>query len=308
MIQNQELPAQEPQPITAPFRWLPTIFSWVAILLASDILDIIFRYSPLQFVLVPGIKIIGLAVLFVCTLKWPALKPLQGVLFALLAIVVGWNILHSLVVHSSVWVQWSTSAPLWMTLIGDQVARLIPLALVALTLIGSGLKRQDLFLTRGRSTKIPVQFMKRLGIAYPLTWRALGIIFIVVAGVILPWYLTLTIHINTEMAGRLLANAPAIILAAALNAPNEELQFRAVLLARLIPTVGEKQACWLTVAIFGIGHYYGQPSGIIGVLLAGFAGWLWGTSMLETKGWRWAVALHFIQDVVILSFLVLATR
>jgi membrane protease YdiL (CAAX protease family) len=308
MIQNQESSTQEPLPITASFRWLPTIFSWVAILLASDILDIVFWNTSLQSVLVPGIKIAGLFVLFVCTLKWPVLKPLRGVLFALLAIVVGWDILQPLVTHSSVWVQWRASAPLWMTLIGDQAARLISLVLVALTLIGSGLKRQDIFLIRGRSVKAPVQFIKRLGITYPLTWRALGIIFIVVAGVILPCYLTLTIHINIEMASRLLANAPAVLLAAALNAPNEEFQFRAVLLGRLIPAVGEKQALWLTVAIFGIGHYYGQPSGIIGVLLAGLAGWLWGTSMLETKGWRWALALHFIQDVVILSFLVLATR
>lgn len=309
MIRSQQaLPAQEPPPIPNSRRWLPGALSWAAILLASDILDIIFWKSPLQSVLVPGIKIAGLLVLFGCTLMWPSLKPLRGLLLTLLAIVVGWDILHSLLVHNEVWVRWYSHAPLWMAIIGGQVARLIPLPLLALTLIGSGLSRQDLFLKKGISGKTPIQFIKRLGITYPLTWRMLGIIFLVVAGIVLPLYLALTIHVNTGVLGLLLVNAPAILVAAALNAPNEEFEFRALLLARLIPVVGEKQALWLTVAIFSIGHYHGQPSGLGGVLLAGVAGWLWGISMLETKGWKWAVALHFLQDVVILSFLVLATR
>jgi membrane protease YdiL (CAAX protease family) len=305
---NTMIQSQEPLPVTASLRWLPAAFAWAAVLCASDIVDIIFRNSPYESVLVPGIKIAGLLVLLICTLKWPVLKPLRGVMLALLATVVGWNILRSLLIHSDAWIQWEAHAPLWMQLIADQLARLIPIPLLMLTLIGSGLSRQDLFLTRGISGKASIQFLKRWGINYPFTWRMLAIAFVVIAGVVLPLYLTLTMHINMGVAGRLLINAPAILLAAALNAPNEEFEFRALLLARLIPVVGERQALWLTVTIFGLGHYYGQPSGVVGVLLAGLAGWLWGVSMLETKGWRWAVTLHFIQDVVILSFVVLATR
>jgi membrane protease YdiL (CAAX protease family) len=70
--------------------------------------------------------------------------------------------------------------------------------------------------------------------------------------------------------------------------------------------VGSQQALWLTSLHFGLEHYYGQPSGIIGVLMAGFAGFLWGASVLRTKGIRWAWATHLIQDIMIFSLVISA--
>ena len=62
-------------------------------------------------------------------------------------------------------------------------------------------------------------------------------------------------------------------------------------------------AALLTAVLFGLGHYYGQPSGPIGVLMAGFAGWIWAKSMIETRGSAWAFLIHMVQDIVIFSFL-----
>jgi hypothetical protein len=56
-------------------------------------------------------------------------------------------------------------------------------------------------------------------------------------------------------------------------------------------------------AYFGIFHFYGIPYGVIGVILAGFLGWLLGKSMLETRGLFWAWFLHFLQDVFIFAFM-----
>lgn len=55
--------------------------------------------------------------------------------------------------------------------------------------------------------------------------------------------------------------------------------------------------------LFGVGHFYGIPNGVVGVLLTGFLGWFLGKSMLETGGFFWAWLIHFMQDVVIFAFL-----
>ena len=61
-----------------------------------------------------------------------------------------------------------------------------------------------------------------------------------------------------------------------------------VLLARLAPVVGTGQALLVTSTLFGIGHWFGHPSGASGVLMAGFAGYVWGRSVLDTRGFFWA--------------------
>ena len=52
--------------------------------------------------------------------------------------------------------------------------------------------------------------------------------------------------------------------------------------------------------------YYGNPPAVSGVLLATFLGYLLGKSMLETGGSRWAWLIHWLQDVIIFSFLVMS--
>ena len=58
----------------------------------------------------------------------------------------------------------------------------------------------------------------------------------------------------------------------------------------------------LTSVLFGLGHWFGHPSGPTGVVLAGLAGWLWAKSLLETRGIAWAWVIHGAQDAVILAF------
>lgn len=62
----------------------------------------------------------------------------------------------------------------------------------------------------------------------------------------------------------------------------------------------------LAAATFGIVHYFGTPSGIPGVIMAALIGWILAKSMLETKGFFWALSIHFLQDAII--FFALLTR
>jgi hypothetical protein len=71
----------------------------------------------------------------------------------------------------------------------------------------------------------------------------------------------------------------------------------------LVGPVGSRQALRLVAAYFGLGHFYGVPYGVIGVVLAWFLGWILARSMLETRGLTWAWFIHFLQDVAIFGFL-----
>lgn len=98
---------------------------------------------------------------------------------------------------------------------------------------------------------------------------------------------------------------PLIILFALMNSFTEEVIFRlsyTTIIANenLSPKISE----FLSALVFGVVHYFGiAPSGIAGAIMAAFIGWFLAKSINETKGFFWAWAIHFAQDVVILFFL-----
>ncbi len=60
--------------------------------------------------------------------------------------------------------------------------------------------------------------------------------------------------------------------------------------------------------VFGAPHYFGMPSGVVGALMAGFLGWLLAMSLVETQGLFLAWTIHFVQDVVIITSMILMSR
>jgi len=186
------------------------------------------------------------------------------------------------------------------------LARLFTLSgavLVSLTLIGSGITRQDLFLCKG-NLSAPAQPIPFLGLRRPVPWSWLGPAFIILFAVALAPYLYLTVYPNFTVSDRILRTLPWSLAVAVLNAASEEFQFRSVLLAHLRGVLRPAENVLLTAVFFGIGHYYGQPSGLLGVAMAGFAGWIWARSMIDTRGGVWALLIHMAQDIVIFAFLV----
>ena len=174
--------------------------------------------------------------------------------------------------------------------------------LVTLTLIGSGITRRDLFLCKG-NLSAPAQPIPFLGLRKPVSWAWLGPAVIVVFAAILAPYLYLTVYPNFKAGARIVRIFPWILAVATLNAASEEFQFRSVLLAHLRGVFRPAENILLTAAFFGLNHYYGQPSGPVGVLMAGAAGWIWARSMIDTRGGLWAFLIHMTQDIVILTFL-----
>lgn len=297
---------KEVSPVVASSHRLALIVTcWFATLLASVLPLIIWQQFTNNIPSwLTGIQIGGLFLLLLCAFLWAPLKAIRGFLLGLIAILLGWEVLQGLVTGTTVWTSFVRGASVGIFLIGYNLVRLIPGVLMALTLIGSGLGRRELFLRKGDlKAANPLHTLFRAKLA--ISWISLGIVFILVAGLVLPIYLTITIRPNVGMFERVLINLPIILICAIVNSANEEFEFRAVLLARLTPLLGNRQAIWITTVLFGLQHYYGQPSGLIGVLLAGIAGLFWGLSMIETKGCAWAWVTHFVQDAVIFSFLIM---
>lgn len=236
------------------------------------------------------------------TRLWSPLRPLFGPTLAWLALVVGLGA-SSLILHSESVGAWAQTAPWGLTLLAWTLSRLVPVLLVALTLLGSGLGRKDLFLGVG-DLQAPVQPNRLLPQARP--WRREAREFLFWLSVVTIVFLAVTLRPDLSLLPQALVHLPLIVLAAAVNAASEEVIFRSVLLRRLAPVVGQRPALWLQAVGFGLGHYYSQPSGPIGVLLAGFLGWFAGKSVLETRGLAIAVLIHVVLDVIILVFAALS--
>jgi membrane protease YdiL (CAAX protease family) len=273
--------------------------AWLAVLPASGASGILYRvlFTNDPSVWLAVIDVAVLALLVALAYVVTAWRPLRGYLLALVAFAAGSLIVDRIApaVPPSGWV-----ARIFM----NTFIQLIPCALLALSLIGSGLTRRDLFLAKGNMaapSRMP-RWLPSVG------WAWFGPFLTLVLAGGLAVQLALTVHPDVRMYGRALQGLPLALGFAAVNAAQEEFRFRVVLLARLVPAVGTTHALLLTSLLFGLAHWFGHPSGPSGVLLAGFAGYMWGKSMVETRGWAWAWLIHGFQDVVIFAFLIMANR
>ena len=287
------------------------VIAWIVILVWGELPVIVLRIfvpagasEPYIPPWVAWVQVVLLAVFWLVTQISPSLKPLGGFTLALIAFMLGAAFIQPAIWRSAIVASWLNEASWGMKQIAIYGSKLITVTLMALTLIGSGIGRQELFLTLGnpRSPAKPTPFLP--GLKEPLPWgkvvRNLLPFFIV------PMLIVLWVQIRPDATqfSRVLIFLPAIILASTFNAFSEEFQFRSMLLPRLGPVLGASQAVLMTSVAFGLGHYgpANNPNGLFGASLAGYLGWVAAKSMIETRGLVWAFVLHFLADFVIFSF------
>jgi membrane protease YdiL (CAAX protease family) len=285
------------------------VVAWAAALLASSLTLILWRElasgEPSWWHWVPAA---GLTILLALTYVSGATRPLRGYVVILgltffLGFGGGWRWgLIPLVRSSPLWIDGVKRAPWAISAIATHLLRLTPALSVLTFLLVRGRSLRDVFLARG-DIGAPALPSRLLGMKSPKPWTRLGSTFAVVfcAGTLS--FLVLVTRPSPDMLLRALPLLPASLLIAALNAFNEEFLLRAAPLSELVPAVGERQALLITTAFFGLGHFYGIPNGVVGVALSGFLGWFLGKSILETRGFFWAWLIHFLQDVIIFTFL-----
>lgn len=222
---------------------------------------------------------------------------LRGYLLALSAMLAGDWLAVELERSSA----WFSSATRSQGMLGRVLLSFIPVALMALTTVGSGLRRRDLFLAVG-DLRAPAGLPAIRGIR----WNVIApfLLVIISGGLITQLWIVSNASRHYHPA-LLVAGLPAAVLFAALNSTSEEFRFRNLLLARGSRAIGVAQAIATTSVLFGLAHYGGHPSGISGVAMAGFLAWILARSMVDTGGWGWAWLIHFIQDVIIFLMVVM---
>lgn len=283
------------------------LIAWITVIAGSSVLDIISREymgGPRWWIGVAQCSILTLA--GVSALASKRFRPIGRFILAVAVLRLCWYIIAPKLGATPAVQNLSASVDWGARLF---IARMLPLVgagLMIFTLIGKGLRPRDAYLVPGNFAA-PAQPIPWLGIRRPMRWTVFGPLMLALFGIALPLFLYVTLRPDFAAGALVLHYMPWILATAALNAANEEFQFRCVMLAHLRDVVSPGEATLLTAVLFGIGHYYGQPSGPIGVVMASFAGWIWARSMIETRGFGWAFLMHMVQDIVIFSFLAIST-
>jgi len=278
--------------------------AWLALLPASPFADII--CGPILHTTPPAClpfaDLCASVVLLALTYVLPSLRPIRGYLRSITLLVLGYVVVRQ-IENTEAWSARFSNAPAWQFVFADSLLELVPCMLLILSLVRSGLTRRDLFLARGNlRAPLPMPF----GLP-SVSWAWLGpfLTFFLAGPLVLQ--LMSTVRPDLHLLQRAMQRLPLALAFSVFNAAQEEFRFRSVLLGRLVPVVGTSHALWITSALFGLGHWFGHPSGPTGVVMAGFAGFIWGKSMLDTRGFAWAWIIHGFQDLVIFTLLLMSS-
>ena len=279
------------------------IAAWLTVFVGSSLFDIISReYFGTSHWWIGATQAAVLTIAGMAALLSQRFRPIGRFMLAVAILRLCWYVVAPKLKATQTVLAWSDGADWGLHLF---IARCLPLVgagLMLFTLVGAGIRRRDAYLQIGdmsaRAEPIPW-----LGIRQRIRWTVFGPILLVIFGIALPSYLYYTLDPDFAARARIVQYLPWILATALVNAFNEEFQFRCVMLAHLRNVVAPAEAIVLTAMLFGIGHFYGQPSKTLGVVMAAIAGWAWGKSMVETRGLGWAVLIHTVQDIVIFSFL-----
>jgi hypothetical protein len=280
------------------------VVAWTAILCASGLGEIVWRagFGGHETVWVTVAQFGALLLLLGAVLRSRALQPLTAFVSALAALGGGFAVLF-LLERATGFSAWADRGPDYQVVPAESALLCLPTLLMLAVAFGFGLRRRQLFLARGNveaPSRIP-------GTSHRLSWSRLGPLVVLVFAIPLCVQLALTTDVHAHQVVRVGELLPLGIAFAALNAAQEEVRFRAVPLALAVPVVGGECGIWMTATAFGLGHWFGHPSGASGVALTLVAGLMLAKAMLETHGLFWPWAIHAVQDVVIFTFLVLAS-
>lgn len=285
------------------------ITAWTFLLLASllpkVVLQEVFKLhvsEDLGAIIAGSVFLAGLFL----TLVWQTVRGLRPFFILGLILVVTEWIVFTKVDQLPMYRSWLHNPSFNVYMLAEQSLRLLVTLTIIAVLFLMKKHASAFFLAKG-NTSAAVEPVRWMGIKEGERWNKLGPLFALIISSGTLAFLILAGRPPLDLVVKALPFLPAILIAAALNAFNEEMTYKASFLSVLEDVMGKHQSLWLMAAYFGLGHYYGVPYGIVGVIMAGFLGWFLGKSMLETRGLWWAWFIHFWQDVLIFSFLAIGS-
>jgi membrane protease YdiL (CAAX protease family) len=278
--------------------------AWAAILAGSGLGEIVWRVvlggSGTAWVVV--VQLGALLATLGLVRTWETLRPLTPLVSALVALT-GSFLALLLLERGTGFTAWADRSPQYEAVPAESALLCLPTLVMVGVAFGFGLGRRQVFLARGNvhaPSRVP-------GTSRRVTWSRLGPLLVPLFAVPVCVQSALTAHPDWHLLTHVGELLPLGIAFAAVNAAQEELRFRAVPLALAVPVVGGERAIWMTATAFGLGHWFGHPSGPSGVALTLLGGLFLAKAILETRGLLWAWAIHAVQDVLIFAFLVLGS-
>lgn len=145
----------------------------------------------------------------------------------------------------------------------------------------------------------PAQPVRWLGIKPTDTWKSVGLSFALIVSLATGAYIYFNVVRGQSLDAGLARYLPFILLLAAMNAFTEEAITRLSVVTALDGLIKRSNIYLVSALIFGSVHFFGVPGGVLGMIMAGFLGWLLARSVAETEGMAWAWFIHFLQDVII---------
>lgn len=296
--------ASNPYPVPQSNRPL-TALAWGITLLVSTLPDIAWmELAGRPPAWLPFAKMGLLLSLALMAFSWGLLRPLRNFFLVMLAFF-GLAELRPLINFTLPAVQAVFGGSVFdVRMQAEQTGKLaVAFAMVA-TLLLLGYQRRDFFLACG-DIRAPIEPVPLLGFPKPDPWPWFGLQWAVYIAAALAALMYFGLRPSGPLLLKVVPILPSILFYAALNAFNEEMTFRAPMLATLEGVGGSRCALWMSAYFFGIAHYFGTPGGILGGLASIFMGWILGKGMVETRGLFWSWWIHFLSDIVIFSFLAL---
>lgn len=285
------------------------VVAWVFLLLSSGlpkiILQEVFAYQ-VSFNWMSGVAAVVILLGLLMTFLWNTIRPLRSFFILFLVLILTEWFVYAKVDQLPFYQIWLNNPSFNVYMLAEQSLRLIVTLVLIAALFLLKKSRERFFLVKG-DTSAEAEPVSWLGIKPGERWNTLGRNFALIISLGTLAFLIFAGRPPMDIVVQALAFLPAVLIAAVLNAFNEEMTYKASFLSVLEDAVGKHQALWLMAAYFGIGHFYGIPYGVVGVVMAGFLGWFLGKSMLETRGLWWAWFIHFWQDVLIFAFLAIGS-
>lgn len=151
----------------------------------------------------------------------------------------------------------------------------------------------------------PAQEMKLFGIKANDSWLKTGLSLTVVISLVTGIFMCFQLkqmHVNWAL---LQSGILWVLLFSLTNSFGEEMIYRMGIVSPLKGLLAPMTIFIISSTVFGLPHFAGMPSGLIGVTMAGILGLVLAKSLYETNGFFWAWTIHFIQDVIIIGSLFL---
>jgi hypothetical protein len=280
--------------------------AWVVTALVSTLPDIIWveltNGTPAWLT---SAKMVLLAILALAAFLWKPLRPLRD-FFIIMVAFFGLSELRLRIDFTWTALQMLLGGSIFdARMQAEQTGKMaVSLAMIA-TLLVLRYKRRDFFLTPGE-IRAPIEPVPILGFPKPDPWPRFGLQwgFYIAAGLAALQFFG--VRPGPGILLKVVPILPSILFYAALNAFNEEITFRAPMLATFERVGGSKNALWMSAYFFGIAHFFGIPGGILGGIASIFMGWILGKGMVETRGLFWTWFIHFLSDIAIFVFLTAA--